>query len=88
MGTQALTGRFGAVYNRLLARYGRQRWWPAQSPFEMMAGAILTQSAAWGNVEKAVAGLKAAGALSPPALRKMKQTELAGLIYPSGYYNA
>ncbi len=88
MGTEALTGRFEAVYNRLLARYGQQRWWPAQSPFEMMAGAILTQSAAWGNVEKAIAGLKAAGALSPQALRRMKQAELAGIIYPSGYYNA
>jgi len=88
MGTEALTGRFEAVYNRLLARYGQQHWWPAQSPFEMMAGAILTQSAAWGNVEKAIAGLKAVGALSPPALRQMKQTELARLIYPSGYYNA
>ena len=88
MGTEALARRFEAIYNRLLARYGQQRWWPAESPFEMMAGAILTQSAAWGNVEKAVAGLKAAGALSPPALRKIKHTELAGLIYPSGYYNA
>jgi endonuclease-3 related protein len=88
MGTQALAGRFEAIYNRLLARYGRQHWWPAESPFEMMAGAILTQSAAWGNAAQAIAGLKAAGALSPPALRRMKQTELAGLIYPSGYYNA
>jgi len=88
MGTQALTGRFEAIYNRLLARYGRQRWWPAESPFEVMVGAILTQSAAWGKVEKAIAGLKAAGALTPPALRRMKQAELAGLIYPSDYYNA
>jgi endonuclease-3 related protein len=72
MGTEALAGRFEAIYNRLLACYGRQRWWPAESPFEMMTGAILTQSAAWGNVEKAIAGLKAAGALSPPALRRMK----------------
>ncbi len=88
MGTEALTGRFGAIYDRLLARYGRQRWWPAESPFEVMVGAILTQSAAWGNVEKVIAGLKATEALSPPALRRMKQAELAGLIYPSGYYNA
>ena len=87
MGTQALTGRFEAIYNRLLARYGRQRWWPAESPFEVMVGAILTQSAAWGNVEKVIAGLKATEALSPPALRRMKQAELAELIYPSGYYN-
>ena len=88
MGTEALTGRFEVIYDRLLARYGRQRWWPAESPFEVMVGAILTQSAAWGNVEKVIAGLKATEALSPPALRRMKQAELAGLIYPSGYYNA
>ncbi|MEE8582405.1 MAG: endonuclease [Dehalococcoidales bacterium] len=88
MGTEALTGRFEVIYDRLLARYGRQRWWPAESPFEVMVGAILTQSTAWGNVEKVIAGLKATEALSPPALRRMKQAELAGLIYPSGYYNA
>ena len=88
MGTEALTGRFEVIYDRLLARYGRQRWWPAESPFEVMVGAILTQSAAWGNVEKVIAGMKATEALSPPALRRMKQAELAGLIYPSGYYNA
>ena len=88
MGTEALTGRFEVIYDRLLARYGRQRWWPAESPFEVMVGAILTQSAAWGNVEKVIAGLKETEALSPPALRRMKQAELAGLIYPSGYYNA
>jgi endonuclease-3 related protein len=88
MGTEALTGRFEVIYDRLLARYGRQCWWPAESPFEVMVGAILTQSAAWGNVEKVIAGLKATEALSPPALRRMKQAELAGLIYPSGYYNA
>jgi len=88
MGTEALTGRFEVIYDRLLARYGRQRWWPAESPFEVMVGAILTQSTAWGNVEKVIAGLKATEALSPPALRRIKQAELAGLIYPSGYYNA
>ncbi|MES0278575.1 MAG: endonuclease [Dehalococcoidales bacterium] len=88
MGTEALTGRFEVIYDRLLARYGRQCWWPAEFPFEVMVGAILTQSAAWGNVEKVIAGLKATEALSPPALRRMKQAELAGLIYPSGYYNA
>ncbi len=51
-------------------------------------GAILTQSAAWTNVEKAIANLKAAGALSPVALRQLPHSEIARLIYPSGYYNA
>ena len=54
----------------------------------MMVGAILTQSAAWLNVEKAIANLKAAKALSPQALRRLSLPELATLIRPCGYYNA
>jgi endonuclease III related protein len=75
------------IYQRLFARYGPQRWWPAEGPFEVIVGAILTQSAAWTNVEKAIAALKRAGALKPDALRNMPQDELAGLIHACGYYN-
>ncbi len=76
------------IYHRLLACYGPQHWWPAQEPFEVIVGAILTQSAAWVNVEKAIANLKTAGALSPQALRKLSQAEVARLVHPCGYYNA
>ena len=76
------------VYRLLLDRYGPQHWWPADAPFEVIVGAILTQSAAWGNVEKAIFNLKQAGALTPVSLRKLPLDELAELIYPSGYYNA
>lgn len=76
------------VYRLLLDRYGPQQWWPAAAPFEVIVGAILTQSAAWGNVEKAISNLKQAGALTPVSLRKLPLDELAELIYPSGYYNA
>jgi len=76
------------VYRRLLAVYGPQHWWPAEGTFEMMVGAILTQSAAWKNVEKALDGLKKAKALSPEALRKLSLNELAEIIRPSGYFNA
>ena len=76
------------IYRRMLDRYGPQHWWPAETRFEVMVGAILTQSSAWGNAEKAIANLRSAGALSPPALRGMSEEELAGLVYPSGYYNA
>ena len=76
------------VYRLLLDRYGPQQWWPADAPFEVIVGAILTQSAAWGNVEKAISNLKQAGALTPVSLRKLPLDELAELIYPSGYYNA
>ncbi len=76
------------IYHGLLAHYGPQRWWPADSPFEVIVGAILTQSTAWGNVEKAIANLKAADALSPAVLRRILVTDLAKLVYPCGYYNA
>jgi endonuclease-3 related protein len=76
------------IYHLLLARYGPQNWWPARGPFEVMVGAILTQSAAWGNVEKAINRLRDARALSPSALRRIPISEIAQLIYPSGYYNA
>jgi endonuclease-3 related protein len=76
------------IYLRLLARYGPQHWWPAEEPFEVIVGAILTQSAAWGNVEKAIANLKKADALSPAALRRLSTQKLAHLVHPCGYYNA
>src|SRR5437588_12247034 len=53
------------VHDRLLAAYGRQRWWPGDSKFEIMVGAVLTQNTAWTNVERAIANLKQAKALSP-----------------------
>ncbi|MFC2018477.1 endonuclease III domain-containing protein [Chloroflexota bacterium] len=76
------------VYQCLMSRYGPQHWWPAEEPFEVMVGAILTQSTAWSNVERAIDSLKAAGALSPRFIRQMPLKELAWLIHSSGYYNA
>ncbi|MFC2035479.1 endonuclease III domain-containing protein [Chloroflexota bacterium] len=76
------------IYHRLMDGYGPQYWWPAEEPFEVMVGAILTQSAAWLNVTKAIASLKAANALSSQALRSFSLLSLATLIHPCGYYNA
>ena len=76
------------IYHRLMARYGPQHWWPAEEPFEVIVGAILTQSAAWRNVERAIANLKVAKVLSPQALRCLSLSEVAALIRSSGYYNA
>ena len=76
------------VFDRMLRRYGPQHWWPGDTRFEVMVGAILTQAAAWANVEKAIANLVAAGALSPAALRSLGAEELARLVYPSGYFNS
>jgi len=88
MDNQSLGQTLLDIYRRLLAHFGPQHWWPAQEPFEVIVGAILTQSAAWGNVEKAIANLKAAKALSPWALRQLSASELANLVHPCGYYNA
>ena len=75
------------IYNRLYKTYGPQHWWPADTPFEVIIGAILTQSAAWSNVEKAINNLKAADVLSCDAIDSMPIDELARLIKPCGYYN-
>ncbi len=84
---QSISQKLENIYHRLMDSYGPQHWWPAEAPFEVMVGAILTQSAAWLNVEKAIANLKAAKALSPQALRRLSLPELATLIHPCGYYN-
>ncbi|HSW58133.1 MAG TPA: endonuclease [Dehalococcoidales bacterium] len=75
------------IFQRLLACYGPQHWWPAGSPFEVIVGAILTQSTAWTNVEKAVIKLKKAEALNPDSILNLPPEALAGMIYSCGYYN-
>jgi endonuclease-3 related protein len=86
--TRAINQLLQETYHRLRDSYGPQYWWPAEEPFEVMVGAILTQSAAWRNAEKAITNLKAAKALSPRALREHSLPEIATLIYSCGYYNA
>ena len=75
------------IYAKLFKEFGPQRWWPARTKFEVVVGAILTQNTKWGNVEKAIHRLKAAGALSERALRDIPVTKLAALIKPAGYFN-
>lgn len=76
------------VYERLFEAYGPQGWWPGGGAFEVIVGAILTQSAAWTNVERALANLTAAGVLSPEGIARTPEGELARLLRPSGYFNA
>jgi len=76
------------IYHRLLDAYGPQGWWPASSRFEMVAGAILTQAAAWRNVELALNNLRRVGIESWPAVHALPGDDLAELVRPSGYYNA
>lgn len=83
-----LTELLPEVYRRLYARYGPQGWWPGDSRFEVIVGAILTQSTAWTNVEKALASMRATGCWSFEAIASLPADELAPLIRSSGYYNA
>ncbi len=85
---QSISQALQNIYHQLMDYYGPQHWWPAEEPFEVMVGAILTQSVGWLNVEKAIANLKAAKVLSPQALRRFSLSEIATLIRPCGYYNA
>jgi len=75
------------VYDRLYAHFGPQHWWPAETPFEVLVGAILTQNANWKNVEKAIANLRDAGFLSLERMAELPPDLLAEYIRPSGYYN-
>lgn len=75
------------MYSRLFEHFGPQGWWPGGTAFEVTVGAILTQNTNWGNVEKAIANLKAAKLLSPRKLYALPERRLAALIRPSGYYN-
>jgi endonuclease-3 related protein len=76
-----------SIYQRLYAAYGPQHWWPAESAFEVMVGAILVQNTAWSNVEKAIANLKANQCLTDEAILAAPQHELARWLKPSGCFN-
>ena len=78
---------FLRIYDRLLAHYGPQGWWPGETPLEVMVGAVLTQNTNWKNVERAINNLKNAGQFDFWALQELPVEKLAEYIRPSGYYN-
>lgn len=75
-----------SIYHALYHRFGPQHWWPGETPFEIVIGAILTQNTAWANVSRAIDNLKQAGCLDPVTLHRTSVAELASLIRPSGYF--
>ncbi len=75
------------AYERLFDHFGPQDWWPGETPFEIMVGAVLTQNTNWLNVTRAIDNLRTAGVLSYGLLLALPLENLAELIRPSGYYN-
>jgi len=75
------------IYQKLYSAFGPQCWWPANSSFEVIVGAILTQGTNWDNVKKAIAKLKKKNLLTARKLYQLPQSQLASLIKSSGYYN-
>jgi endonuclease-3 related protein len=73
-------------YDALLQAHGEQHWWPGETPFEVVLGAILVQNTSWVNAARAIANLRCAGLLAPAALEKTPRAKLARLIRPSGYF--
>jgi endonuclease-3 related protein len=76
-----------AVFNVLFTAYGPQHWWPGDTPFEIMVGAVLTQNTAWTNVEKAIANLIRHDRLSAARIIATRRDHLANWLRPSGYFN-
>jgi endonuclease-3 related protein len=81
------TNNYTRAYQLLYDYFGPQKWWPGDSPFEIMVGAILTQNTNWANVQKAIDNLKALDLLSYPSLSSLGVDDIAPLIRPAGYYN-
>lgn len=74
------------IYRILYQTYGPRHWWPGETPFEVMVGAILTQNTSWRNVEKAIGRLKEKGVLNPEGIHGLQESSLASLIRSSGYF--
>ena len=74
------------IYRTLYRAYGPMHWWPGETPFEVMVGAILTQNTSWRNVEKAIQHLKEKGVLNSEGIHQLRKPQLASLIKSSGYY--
>ncbi len=75
------------IFDRMHDHFGAQQWWPGETPFEVMVGAVLTQNTNWNNVERAIDNLKGAGVLSLAKMSTLPTGLLAEYIRPAGYYN-
>lgn len=81
-----MTVNLREIHDRLFAEYGPQHWWPGDSPFEVLIGAVLVQNTSWKNVEKAIDRLRQNDLLEPRALHAVPLAELEELIRSAGYF--
>ena len=79
--------RLRRMHDQLGRAYGPQHWWPAETPFEVILGAYLTQNTSWKAVEVSLANLRSVGALTFEGLRALSVEQLQDLIHPSGFYS-
>ena len=79
--------KYQRIYDILNTHYGPQHWWPADSSFEVMVGAVLVQNTAWRNASTAITSLHNAGLMSSSAIQQTPVDELASVIVSSGYFN-
>ncbi len=82
-----MTNLLNQIFFILLNRFGPQNWWPAESKFEIIVGAILTQNTSWKNVEKAISKLKEKDLLCPKKINSLSHSELSELIKSAGFFN-
>src|SRR5581483_7128287 len=80
-----LTHQLQQIYHRLLAHYGPRNWWPAETLWEIMVGAILVQNTTWRNAHKAITNLRRANRLAPDQMRTLRTDRLTNLIRPAGF---
>jgi endonuclease III related protein len=81
-----MPGKIFQVHEHLSKALGPQHWWPGETPFEIMVGAVLTQNTNWQNVVRAIKNLREADLLDPQALYSVPREELEELLRPAGYF--
>lgn len=74
------------IYETLLGKIGHLQWWPADTPFEVVIGTILTQQTKWTNVEKAIEALKRSDLIEPEKLAEADVENLEELVRCCGFY--
>src|SRR5215470_14692461 len=84
--TDLKSDQIRGYYHTLFSTWGRQHWWPAQSRFEVIVGAYLTQNTSWGNVERALGSLRQARRLNINGIRRTPLPALEKLIRSAGYF--